>query len=37
MTHPCGIPGSHFRWPENECFTEWDDSELTVMAATLAR
>jgi len=28
--HPCGIPGSLFRWPENECFTEWDEqSEFT--------
>ena len=24
--HPCGIPGSEFRWPENECFTDWDEA-----------
>lgn len=24
LKHPCGIPGSQFRWPENECFTDWD-------------
>ena len=23
--HPCGIPGSLFRWPENECITEWSE------------
>jgi hypothetical protein len=27
LKHPCCIPGSRFRWPENECYTEWD-SEL---------
>jgi hypothetical protein len=33
MQHPCGIPGSKFRWPENECFTEWDElAELAAMA-----
>lgn len=26
LVHPCGIPGSLFRWPENECFTEWSES-----------
>jgi hypothetical protein len=26
MKHPCGIPGSSFRWPENECYTEWDEA-----------
>jgi hypothetical protein len=30
--HPCGIPGSRFRWPENECYTDWDESELTEFA-----
>jgi hypothetical protein len=24
--HPCGIPGSSFRWPENECYTDWDET-----------
>jgi hypothetical protein len=23
--HPCGIPGSEFRWPENRCCTGWDE------------
>lgn len=23
LVHPCCIPGSVFRWPENECVTEW--------------
>lgn len=26
LKHPCGIPGSRFRWPENECYTEWDEA-----------
>jgi hypothetical protein len=26
--HPCGIPGSEFWWPENECRMNWDDAEL---------
>lgn len=26
LVHPCGIPGSIFCWPENECVTEWDES-----------
>ena len=25
LVHPCGIPGSLFRWPENECYTDWDE------------
>ena len=32
LKHPCGIPGSMFRWPENECYTDWDEAELTEMA-----
>lgn len=24
--HPCGMPGSLFRWPENECYTDWDEA-----------
>jgi hypothetical protein len=34
LEHPCAIPGSMFRWPENECYTEWD--EASELAATLA-
>jgi hypothetical protein len=35
LTHPCGIPGSMFRWPENECYTEWfEQSEFTQVANT---
>lgn len=34
LTHPCAIPGSWFRWPENECYTQWDETE--VLAAELA-
>lgn len=26
--HPCGVPGSMFRWPENECYLDWDETEL---------
>jgi len=26
--HPCGVPGSMFRWPENECYLDWDEAEL---------
>jgi hypothetical protein len=26
LKHPCAIPGSLFRWPENYCYTEWDES-----------
>ena len=29
MVHPCAIPGSMFRWPENECHIDWDERELT--------
>lgn len=36
LIHPCGIPGSMFRWPENECYTEWDESELMTTAALAA-
>lgn len=25
LVHPCGIPGSRFRLPENECCTDWDE------------
>lgn len=24
--HPCGIPGSMFRWPENECYVDWNET-----------
>lgn len=33
--HPCGIPGSWFRWPENECYLDWDETELVSGAAEL--
>lgn len=26
LKHPCGIPGSSFRWPENYCYTDWDEA-----------
>ena len=32
LQHPCGIPGSKFRWPENECYTEWDETEFAGLA-----
>lgn len=25
LRHPCCIPGSRFRWPENECYTDWSE------------
>ena len=36
LVHPCGIPGSRFRWPENECFTEWDEHAVFTQALALA-
>jgi hypothetical protein len=36
VEHPCGIPGSMFRWPENECYTDWDEAELTALRRPLA-
>lgn len=37
MRHPCAIPGSRFRWPENECYTDWDEAaEFTVLAEAVA-
>ena len=36
ITHPCCIPGSRFRWPENECYTDWDGSELLGRAEQIA-
>jgi hypothetical protein len=33
LVHPCAIPGSRFRWPENDCYTDWDERELLGMAA----
>lgn len=32
LVHPCCVPGACFRWPENECYIEWDVSELSVEA-----
>ena len=34
MAHPCAIPGSVFRWPENECVIEWDDAAEFAAAST---
>lgn len=34
LVHPCGIPGSMFRWPENECYTEWSELSEFVQALT---
>ena len=37
LKHPCGLPGSTFRWPENECYMEWDETaEFAEAALTLA-
>ena len=36
LKHPCGIPGSSFRWPENECYTDWDEAAEFAAAAGLA-
>ena len=30
--HPCGVPGSEFWWPDNECRLDWDDTELLAGA-----
>ena len=31
--HPCGVPDSRFRWPENACYLDWDEAELLAQAA----
>jgi hypothetical protein len=37
IQHPCGIPGSKFRWPDNECYTEWDEgSEFAALVSDVA-
>ncbi len=36
LKHPCGIPGSWFRWPENECYTDWDEAGLAAVTACAA-
>ena len=36
VQHPCKVPGSWFRWPENECFTEWDEADLLAASGALA-
>jgi hypothetical protein len=36
LVHPCGIPGSQFRWPENECFMDWDEAAELAAAGVLA-
>ena len=35
--HPCAIPGSLFRWPENECYTDWDEAGELAAAMESAR
>lgn len=30
MDSPCGVAGSRFRWPENECYVEWDEFDALV-------
>lgn len=35
--HPCSIPGSMFRWPENECYLDWDElAEFQAAEVTMA-
>ena len=36
LVHPCGIPGSLFRWPENECYTDWDEAEFVTAEASVS-
>lgn len=37
LAHPCAIPGSSFRWPENECYVEWDEhAEFAAVEAVAA-
>jgi hypothetical protein len=37
LKHPCGIDGSKFRWPENECYTDWDErAEFAAVAELTA-
>lgn len=34
LTHPCGIPGSRFRWPENLCrMDDWTPQVHIALAA----
>lgn len=34
LTHPCGIPGSRFRWPENVChMDDWTPQVFVALAA----
>lgn len=30
MDSPCAVPGSHFRWPENECYLPEGEHGLTL-------
>jgi hypothetical protein len=33
---PCGTPGSSFRWPENECYIDWDEAaEFAIETAVI--
>jgi hypothetical protein len=34
LAHPCGIPGAMFRWPENECYTDWAETAEFAQLAT---
>lgn len=36
LEHPCGIPGSKFRWPENECYADWDEQAEFTQAVAVA-
>jgi hypothetical protein len=36
LKHPCGIDGSKFRWPENYCYTDWDEQAEFAAVAGLA-
>jgi hypothetical protein len=36
MASPCGVAGSRFRWPENECYVEWGDEAAFMAAAVTA-
>lgn len=36
LVHPCAIEGSQFRWPENECYTDWDEQAEFTQAVAVA-
>lgn len=37
LQHPCGIDGSMFRWPENYCYTAWDEASEFPQAAAVSQ